>query len=185
MKHFKTVMVVTYETIMGLILGLPRFRCCLLLKTNFLRFSGARIGRRVIIYPGVWIMPGRNLVLGDDVDLAKDVLLMTGGGVSIGARTLVGFRTQIISGNHVIPPVGQRIFNAGRSRKPITIGEDAWIGANCIILPSVSIGNGAVIGAGSVVTKDIPANCIAVGSPAKVIKKRKPKEMVNTNDSQQ
>ena len=172
MKHFKMIMVVTYETVMGLILGLPRYRCCLLLKKLFLVLSGARVGRRVVIYPGVWIMPARNLVLGDDVDLAKDVLITTSGGVSIGARTLVGYRTQIISGNHTIPPAGQRIFDAGHIPKPVLIGEDAWIGANCIILPGLSIGNGAVIGAGSVVTKDIPENCIAAGNPAKVIKER-------------
>ena len=54
----------------------------------------------------------------------------------------------------------------------ITIGDDVWIGANCVILPGVHIHNGAVIGAGSVVTKDIPANAIAVGNPAKIIKYR-------------
>ena len=54
--------------------------------------------------------------------------------------------------------------------KPITVGNDVWIGGNCTILPGVTIGNNVIIVAGAVVTKDIPDNCIAAGVPAKVIK---------------
>ncbi len=54
---------------------------------------------------------------------------------------------------------------------PVEIGDDAWIGANAIILKGVSIGEHAVIGAGSVVTHNIPADCIAAGNPCKVIRK--------------
>ena len=54
--------------------------------------------------------------------------------------------------------------------KPITIGNGCWIGANVVVLPGVTIGDGAVIGAGSVVTKDIPANVVAVGNPCRVIR---------------
>lgn len=54
----------------------------------------------------------------------------------------------------------------------VTISDDVWIGANVIILPGVHIGTGSVIGAGSIVTKNIPPSVVAVGNPAKVIKKR-------------
>lgn len=54
---------------------------------------------------------------------------------------------------------------------PVKIGNGCWIGGGAIILPGVSIGDGTVIGAGSVVTKDIPANCVAVGNPCRVIRK--------------
>ncbi|MBN2177274.1 MAG: hypothetical protein JW722_06415 [Demequinaceae bacterium] len=54
--------------------------------------------------------------------------------------------------------------------KPITIHDDAWIGAGTIIMAGVTIGEGAVIGAGSIVTKDVPANTIAVGNPARVVR---------------
>ena len=53
---------------------------------------------------------------------------------------------------------------------PVKIGKKVWIGSDCTILPGVKIGDGAVIGAGSVVTKNVHANSIAVGSPARVIK---------------
>ena len=55
--------------------------------------------------------------------------------------------------------------------KPVSIGNDCWIGGNTVICPGVTIGDGCTIGAGSVVTKDIPANSLAVGNPAKVIRK--------------
>lgn len=54
--------------------------------------------------------------------------------------------------------------------KPITIGEDVWIGGSVVICPGVTIGHRSVIGAGSVVTKDIPADVVAVGNPCKVIR---------------
>lgn len=79
----------------------------------------------------------------------------------------------MIASNHSIA-LGMNISSQkwDESKTGITIGDDVWIGANCVILPGVHIHNGAVIGAGSVVTKDIPANAIAVGNPAKVIKFR-------------
>lgn len=61
----------------------------------------------------------------------------------------------------------------GQYSLPVTIGDNAWIGAGAIILPGVTIGENSVIGAGSVVTKSIPANCVAVGSPCKIIKQIK------------
>jgi acetyltransferase-like isoleucine patch superfamily enzyme len=78
----------------------------------------------------------------------------------------------VISGlNHgyedvTLPPRFQKV-----STKQITIDDDVWIGANCVITAGVTIGKHAVIGAGSVVTKDIPEFCVAVGNPARVIKK--------------
>nr|WP_324248840.1 DapH/DapD/GlmU-related protein [Streptococcus macedonicus] len=54
--------------------------------------------------------------------------------------------------------------------KPVTIGNDVWIGGNVTILPGVTIGNNVVVAAGAVVTKDIPDNCVVAGVPAKMIK---------------
>jgi acetyltransferase-like isoleucine patch superfamily enzyme len=59
---------------------------------------------------------------------------------------------------------------------PIEIGEDCWLGGNVIVLPGVTIGRGCTVGAGSVVTKDIPAFHVAVGNPARIIRKIEPKE---------
>lgn len=165
-------LVVSYEWVMSLVFCLPRYRICNAIKAGFLRLNGASIGRRVTFYPGVWIAPGRNLVVGDDVDLAGGVMIGTAGGVSIGNRTLIGFRTIIITGNHRIPSACKRIFEAGIERRPVVIGEDVWIGANVIVLPGRKIGSGAVVGAGSVVTKDVEPFTIVAGNPAKLVRHR-------------
>lgn len=157
---------------MRLIFLLPRYRILNALKSGFLRACGARVGRRCIFYPGVWIMPGKNLNVGDEVDFALGVLVTTGGGVNIGDRTLIGYHTQIFSSNHVIPPGKERIFGAGHEHKPVKIGRDVWIGANCIILPGVTVGDGAVVAAGSVITKPVDPFTIVGGNPAKLLKTR-------------
>lgn len=170
--RFHYALVVWYEVLLRLIFGLPRFRTVNALKAVFLRGMGARVGRRVVFYPDIWIAPGRNLVIGNDVDLALGVLITTSGGVEIGDRTLIGYRAQIISGNHRIPNEGQRIFDAGHVYGRVKIGKDVWIGANAIILPGVTIGDGAVVAAGSIVTKDVAPFGIVAGVPAKLVRKR-------------
>lgn len=100
MKYFA---VVVFESVMRLLFALPRFRLANALKSGFLRLCGASIGRRVVFYPGVWICTGRNLRVGDHVDFALDVLVTSDGGVRIGDRTLIGYRSQILSSNHAIP----------------------------------------------------------------------------------
>ena len=171
-KIIKPILVISYETIMSLILSLPRFRVFINIKKIFLCLMGAKIGVGVIIYPGVWIVPGRNLILEDEVSLAKGVLISSEGGVKIGKRTLIGYGTKIFSSNHSIPPAGERFPISGDNHDEVIIENDVWIGANCIITAGVKIGEGAVIAAGSVVTKNINKNIIAAGVPCKPIGKR-------------
>ena len=91
--------------------------------------------------------------------------------VTIGDNCFVGPSVSIYTACHSTDP------NERNSRKewaePVTIGNNCWIGGNVTILPGVTIGDNVTIGAGSVVTKDIPSCCVAVGNPAKPIKKVK------------
>ncbi len=92
------------------------------------------------------------------------------------------FRLYIVFGDNVFIAPNCGFYTAGHPvdalerrkgleyARPITIGNDVWIGAGVSVLPGVTIGDNCVIGAGSVVTKDIPANSVAVGNPCKVIK---------------
>lgn len=174
MKNIKSLVVISYETLMSIIFALPRFAFFNHIKGLFLKIVGAKIGKDIVFYPGVWISPGRNLEIKDNVDLAKDIIIITtSGGVYIGERTLIGYRTQILSANHSIPPIGEPFPISGDEYKKIIIQNDVWIGANCIITAGVKIGTGAVIAAGSVVTKDVEPNSIVGGVPAKLIRKRK------------
>ena len=116
--------------------------------------------------------PGSTLDIGDDVDLAYGVIITASGGVTIGERTLIGYRSQILSANHRIPGGGGRIFGSGHDKKPVVIEKDVWIGANCLVLPGVTVGEGAVVAGGSVVTKPVVPFTIVGGVPAKVISTR-------------
>jgi acetyltransferase-like isoleucine patch superfamily enzyme len=171
-KQIKSFLVISYEMVMNIFFALPRYRLFIFLKKLLLLIMGAKIGKGVVIYPGVWIAPGRNLIINDNVDLAKGVLITTSGGVEIGKRTLIGYRTQIISSDHTIPLIGEPFPISGDKHSKITIGKDVWIGGNCLITPGVTIGDGVVIAGGSVVTKNVPKNSIYGGVPAKLIRMR-------------
>lgn len=88
--------------------------------------------------------------------------------VTIGDYVMIGPNTLISTVGHPFSPMGRR-KHLGIA-KPVTIGDDVWIGGNVTILPGVSIGNNVIVAAGAVVTKDVPDNCIVGGVPAKVIK---------------
>ena len=174
MNHkIKNFLVSTYELISSLIFILPRHKFFNLLKSNYLRIQGAKVGHGVTFYPGIKINPAMNIKIGNKVDLAWRVIITTNGGVEIGDRTLVGYGTIISSSNHIIPGKPEKIFNSGHENKKVIIENDVWIGANCTITAGIVIGEGSVIAAGSVVTKNVEPFTIVGGVPAKLIKKRK------------
>jgi len=171
-KALKNFLVCTYEMISFCVFALPRHKIFNIAKSNYMRIQGAKIGSHITYYPGITINPCINITLGDHVDLAWGVLITTGGGVEIGDRTLIGYRTQILSANHVIPPNRGRIFGSGHVPAKVTIANDVWIGANCVIVAGVTIGEGAVVAAGSVVTKNVEPFTVVGGVPAKLLKNR-------------
>ena len=94
---------------------------------------------------------------------------MDGGGITIGNNCFIGPFTGFYTATH---PVDFHRRNAGLEwAKPIRVGDNCWFGANCSVMPGVTIGSGCVIAAGSVVTQDIPDDSMAAGVPA-VVKKR-------------
>jgi len=157
-----------------------------------LRLDGnVYVGDRCVIYDS----NGGAVVLGKKVQLYGDVTIETGegGSVTVGAEThiqpgcvLSGYAGSLKIGRRVeiaphcaFYPYNHGIASGESIRKQalvtkggINIGDDAWLGVGVIVLDGVTIGNGAVIGAGSVVTKDIPVNAVACGTPARVIKMR-------------
>lgn len=99
-------------------------------------------------------------------------VLYGAGGLTIGDHVRMATHTIVVGGNHGFDDPDMPIHEQQGTKKGITIGDDVWIGAGVIIVDGVTIGPHSVIGAGSVVTKDIPAESVAMGVPAKVTRMR-------------
>lgn len=96
----------------------------------------------------------------------------SGGVIAIGANSGIGPNSVLVAANHAIGP--DKIYlrcEWDEERTGVTIGDNCWIAANCVILPGVTVGDNAIIGAGSIVNKSVPANEIWAGAPARFIKK--------------
>jgi acetyltransferase-like isoleucine patch superfamily enzyme len=131
------------------------------------------IGSNVIIGPGAVFYGDGLISLGNNVQILDDFMVFASksAGVSIGDNTLIGPRCYVNDSDHE-KALGSDIISQGIVSSPISIGKGCWIGANVTILRGAIIHDGAVIGAGAVVKGEIPANAIAVGVPAKVVKYR-------------
>ena len=140
--------------------------------------SGAiEIGARSMVSAGA-VVAG-NVKIGNDSSVQNYTIVVgygtpenPAGLVRIGNGVRIGAHCMIIGGNHRFGAVSKPIHKQGIEPKPIVICDDVWIGGNVNIIAGVTIGSGCVIGAGSVVTHDIPPMSVAVGAPAKVIRKR-------------
>jgi serine acetyltransferase len=119
----------------------------------------------------LWAFDGK-INCANNVYLGPYVTVYGHGGVEIGADTLVSMHATILSSNHAIPPIGQKIREQPDKLLPTKIGRDVWIGANAVILGGVTIGDGAVIAAGAVVTNDVGPGAIVAGVPARLLRKR-------------
>lgn len=129
-------------------------------------------GEKLLIYPFTSVHFPQNLSIGNNVKLNRGVFITATTDIKIGDNVMIGPYTIINSGNHVYNNPCALIQDQGHIKKPIEIEDDVWIGSNVSILAGVKIGKGTVIGAGAVVNKSIPEFCVAVGVPAKVIKRR-------------
>jgi maltose O-acetyltransferase len=88
--------------------------------------------------------------------------------ITIGDDVQIGPNVQLLTPTHPVPPEPRR--QKWEAARPITIGDNVWLGGGAIVLPGVSIGENTVVGAGAVVTRDLPANVVAAGNPARVIR---------------
>lgn len=113
------------------------------------RFNNVKIGRNVVVMPGC--------------------LMMSAGGITIEDGAMIAANVQLISNNHDL--YERQVITC----KPVHIGRNAWIGAGSTILPGVTVGDNAVVGAASVVTKDVAADTIVAGNPARFIKNIPPR----------
>lgn len=135
-------------------------------------------GENVRVNQPLFVDYGCNIRIGNNSFINMDCTLLDTNKITIGERTVIGPNVKIYTALH--PKQGKERYTRQGEKwrlvtlaKPVTIGDDVWIGGGAIILPGVKIGSNTVIGAGSIVTKDIPDNVIALGSPCKVIGENK------------
>lgn len=122
---------------------------------------------------------GRNIHIGTNVSVNMNCTFVDCNRIDIGDNVLIASNVQIYTATHPVELADRLTPNWNPENGeyfcrtyalPVKIGSGCWIGGGVIILPGVTIGDGSVIGAGSVVTKDIPANCVAVGNPCRIIR---------------
>jgi acetyltransferase-like isoleucine patch superfamily enzyme len=131
------------------------------------------LGHRTHIERGVLLHPysGR-IAIDTHVFIGPYTVIYGHGGVRIGKDSLISMHCRILSSNHAIPPSDTAIRSQPDTHLPTTIGRDVWLGAGVTVLGGVTIGDGCIVGAGAVVSKDLPANSIARGVPAVVVRQR-------------
>lgn len=111
---------------------------------------------------------GTRITIGPRTFINRGLTALDVAPITIGADCQIGPHVQLLTPTHPIDPQPRR--DKLEAAQPIVIGDNVWLGGGVIVCPGVTIGENSVIGAGSVVTKDVPANVVAVGNPARVVR---------------
>lgn len=138
-------------------------------KEKAIRALFGKVGKNPNVLTGFHCDNGLNIEVGDEFLANYNVTILDIAKVVMGDNVWIGPGVLIATVNHPLNPAGRR-QHLGIA-KPITIGNDVWIGGNATILPGVHIGNNVIVAAGAVVTKDVPDNTLVGGVPAKEIRK--------------
>ncbi|HYG72259.1 MAG TPA: sugar O-acetyltransferase [Actinomycetota bacterium] len=126
------------------------------------------LGDGANVRPPLYCDYGWRISIGDRSFVNHGLVALDVAEIRIGADVKIGPYVQLLTATHPVDPVAR--LEKWEGSAPITIGDNAWIGAAVIVMPGVSIGDNTVVGAGAVVTKDLPANVVAVGNPARVVR---------------
>lgn len=125
-----------------------------------------------IIHNDVHIVAPGNLTMGPRAAVAPGAILDCRGGLRIGAATMVGVRSVILTTNHGFARRDVPMMDQGMTAAPVTVGADVWIGAYVVVLPGTTVGDGAILASSTVVNRDVPAGAIVGGVPGRVLRYR-------------
>lgn len=128
----------------------------------------AELGDHTEIRPPLYVDYGYQIRIGARSFVNFGLVALDVAAITIGDDVQIGPNVQLLTPTHPLDPQLRR--DKWEAAEPITIGDNVWLGGGVIVLPGVTIGENTVVGAGAVVTKDLPANVVAVGNPAKVIR---------------
>lgn len=127
---------------------------------------GTQVDESTTVFPPFYTNYGGFIRLGRNVFINHDCSFLDLGGITIEDDVLIGPRVSLVSEDHPVDPKARKTLIP----KPVLIKRNAWIGAGATVLPGVTVGENSVVAAGAVVNKDVPANTVVAGVPAKVIK---------------
>lgn len=120
------------------------------------------------VKPPLFVDYGRNIRIGARTFINYKLVALDVAAITIGDDCQIGPNVQLLTPTHPVDPQPRR--DKLEAAQPITIGDNVWLGGGVIVCPGVRIGDNTVVGAGAVVTRDLPANVVAVGNPARVIR---------------
>lgn len=138
----------------------------------FARLFGKPVDPSFRVFPPFYTDFGKNITVGKNVFINACCHFQDQGGITLGDNCLVGHNVVFATLNHGFAPEERQSMLPA----PIVVGRNVWIGSNSTILQGVTIGDNSIIAAGSVVTKDVPANAIVAGVPARFIRSISPEE---------
>jgi len=127
------------------------------------------LGQDAYVKPPLFVDYGENLHVGARTFVNYNLVALDVADIRIGEDCQIGPNVQLLTPTHPVAPQPRR--DKLEAARPITIGNNVWLGGGVIVCPGVTIGDDSVIGAGSVVTRDVPAGVVAVGNPARVVRK--------------
>lgn len=136
-------------------------------RAAWLRMFGARIGKNCHIYPTVRIFMPSQLEIGDWSSVGDNANLYNLAGMKIGERVTISQGAHLCAGTHDFRDAAMPLI-----RSTITVGDEAWLCADCFIGPEVTVGARAVVAARAVTMRDVPAGAIVAGNPARQIGER-------------
>ncbi len=165
----KKILFVLYKMFAAWLPGSDHFKPACIIRRFFAKRIAEHIGKNVNIEKWAHFTPGLKIGNNSGVGIRCEV----NGPCIIGDDVMMGPEVVIYTSTHAHSRTDITMIEQGFEEvRPVTIGNDVWIGRRAMIMPGVNIGNGCIIGAGAVVTKDVPDYCIVGGVPAKILKRR-------------
>lgn len=149
-------------------------------RSALLRELLGEVGDGVVVKPTFRCDYGTNIGIGAGTFVNYDCVMLDVAPIRIGAACQIATRVQLLTATHPLDPRARRLgWESGES---ITLGDNVWLGGGVVVCPGVRVGADTVVGAGSVVTRDLPAGVLAVGAPARVLRRLSAADRIEVPD---
>ncbi|TDC66683.1 sugar O-acetyltransferase [Streptomyces hainanensis] len=126
------------------------------------------LGQDAVVRPPLFVDYGENVHIGARTFVNFNLTALDVAAITIGEDCQIGPNVQLLTPTHPVEPGPRR--DKLEAARPITLGDNVWLGGGVTVCPGVTIGDNTVVGAGAVVARDLPANVVAVGNPARVVR---------------